>query len=68
MIHNKSVNYFASLSIYAWSNQGWYVRAKQTEDPTLEHAQAPREARGLREGEGSMMGSVCSRTEQQSHP
>lgn len=22
MIHDKSVNYFASLSIYAWSNEG----------------------------------------------
>lgn len=47
MIHDKSVNYFASLSIYACSNQGQYVRAKQTEDPTLEYAQAPREARGI---------------------
>lgn len=39
MIHDKSVNYFASLSIHAWDNQGQDVRAKQIEAPTLECAQ-----------------------------
>lgn len=61
MIHDKSVNYFASLSIYAWSNQGQRVRAKQIEAPTLEYAQAPREARGIHLEKGSKTGSVCSR-------
>lgn len=46
MIHDKSVNYFASLSGSAWSDQGQCVRAKQMEAPTLEDAQAPREGRG----------------------
>lgn len=50
MIHDKSVNYFASLSIYACSNQGQCVRAKQIEAPTLEYAQALREAGGIRLG------------------
>lgn len=48
MIHDKSVNYFASLSTHAWSNQGQYARAKQIEAPTLEYARAPGEVRAIR--------------------
>lgn len=47
MIHDKSVNYFASLSIYGWSNQGQYVRAKQSQVPALDYTQTSREARGI---------------------
>lgn len=47
MIHDKSVNYFASLSIHVWANQGQDVRAKQIEAPTLEYAQEKREASPL---------------------
>lgn len=45
MIHDKSVNYFASLSIYGWSNQ--YARAKQSQAPASDNTQASREARGI---------------------
>lgn len=47
MIHDKSVNYFASRSTYAWTNQGQHVRTNWTEAPTLEYTRAPREARGI---------------------
>lgn len=54
MIHDKSVNYFASLSIDVWANQGQRVRAKQIEAPTSEYAK-----RRLL-GEGTETGSACS--------